>query len=170
MSGAGPDAWGRVLISAAVVSRTTDSTTRATDVVLELEFQGDEIPETTVRIRRRVWADDPDDLTSPLHYEVAPVETAEESSDPVMSGMRPSARRVLAALEGPFATDPDGMDVRRLGDLVAVDGQGQPLKVRTIQDALKQLHEAGHAIPGGSAGLWRSARAHRPENGAGNES
>ena len=52
------------------MSRHTDRETEATSVILELDFQGDEIAEQMVRIKRRVWADDPTDLSSSLHYEV----------------------------------------------------------------------------------------------------
>ena len=97
MSGAGPAAWGRVLISAAVVRRQTDATTGRTDVELELEFTGDEIAESTVRIRRSVWAEDPADLGSPLHYGVTRLADLEPAdSDP--DGLSPSSRRVLSAL------------------------------------------------------------------------
>jgi RecA-family ATPase len=58
-SGAGPSAWGRVLISVAPVGRPyEDPDTGATTVVLDLWMKGDEIPERVVRLRRRVWADD----------------------------------------------------------------------------------------------------------------
>jgi len=164
MSGAGPDAWGRVLISADVVSRSTDPS-KASDVVLDLDFQGDEIPETTVRIRRRVWADDSDDLASPLHYEVTRIETPAVPTDPTIAGLRPSARRVLDALTGPFAPE-GGLSVREIGDLLTVDG---PLKARTIQAALKGLHEAGLAQSDTSTGRWRPARALEPELEAGND-
>jgi hypothetical protein len=136
-SGAGPSAWGRVLISAAVVSRHTDSSTKRTSVVLDLVIQGDEVPDQTVRIRREVWSEDPDDLTAVLHYEVTPVETG-AARDPRTSGLRPSAGRVLHVLE----RDGSQLTVRQIGDLLAVDGQGPPLKARTIQEALGELADA----------------------------
>lgn len=74
MSGAGPAEWGRVLVSAKVEHRHTDEATMATTVTLELAFVGDEIPDTELRIRRKVWAEDPDDLASPMHYEVERLE------------------------------------------------------------------------------------------------
>src|ERR1019366_3044048 len=70
LSGAGPAEWGRVIVNAEVKSSRTDEVTKETAVVLELVFVGDEIPETTVTIRRRVMAVAPDDLASPLTYSV----------------------------------------------------------------------------------------------------
>ena len=155
MSGVGPGAWGRVLITATVRSRHTDPTTSASSVVLELEFMGDEIAESTRRIRRRVWADDPDNLTSPLHYEVTAVESIDQ--DPTCDGLRPSSVRVLKVLD---AVE-DWLTVRAIGDVLAENGS--PLKARTIQGALGQLVEADLAVAqeilGGAAGKWRSARA-----------
>jgi hypothetical protein len=163
MSGAGPDAWGRVLISAAVVSRHTDRDTGASSVVLDLDFQGDEIPETTTRIRRKVWTDDQNDLSSPMRYEVeliAPAGSCADDSD----GLRPSARRVLSVLDasGEWET------VRTVGDALADDSTGlSPLKARTIQDALAALVAADLAdtagVLGSSGGRWRSARAYSLE-------
>ena len=92
MTGVGPEAWGRVLISAAVMSRTTDRDTGGSTVVLELDFQGDEIAETTARFRRRVWTDDQGDLTSAMHYEVTALAGAETPIDPGLEGLRPAAR------------------------------------------------------------------------------
>jgi hypothetical protein len=161
MSGAGPDAWGRVLISAAVLSRHTDRTTQTSSVVLELDFQGDEIPETTTRVRRKVWSDDPDDLGSALHYEVEQVELDDHSTDdPELKGLAPAAKRVLAVLNG----SPEWWTVQTIGDVLADDSSGRgPLKARTIQAALKDLVSADLAEPksilGGTAGQWRSVYA-----------
>jgi AAA domain len=163
MSGAGPDAWGRVLISAAVVSRHADRDTGGSSVVLDLDFQGDEIPETTTRIRRKVWADDPNDLASAMHYEVEQL-AAELGTVDVGDGLRPAARRVLAVLDnaGEWET------VRSIGDALADDPTGlMPLKARTIQAALTELVNADLAVSagllGGSAGRWRSTRAQSAE-------
>jgi len=161
MSGAGPDAWGRVLISMAVISRHTDRETKASTVVLDLDFQGDEIAESTTRIRRRLWADDPSDLTSPLHYEVELIEEPGTPSDPALAGLRPSAIKVMAALD----TVADWCSVRDIGDTLAE--AGTPLKARTIQDALAALVDAGlttsMGVLGSSGGKWCSARAQSAE-------
>jgi hypothetical protein len=164
MSGAGPDAWGRVLISASVIYRDTDPETLASSVVLDIDFQGDEIPETTTRIRRRVWADDPDDLSSPLHYEITVLDTDDGPDDPELAGLRPAAKRVLAVID----SSPDLWTVQTIGDELAHDSMGRPpLKARTIQAALKQLVAGDFAetkgILGGTSGQWRSIRAQSAE-------
>ena len=161
MTGVGPESWGRFLISMAVVNRHTDEETKATTVTLDLDLQGDEIAETTRRIVRRVWADDPDDLSSPLHYEVGEVPAFAEPSDPALANLPPSAVRVLTVLEA----DGDWIGVRAIGDALKGDDTGRgPLKVRTIQTALGLLVKAGLAdstgIVGASGGKWRASRAH----------
>lgn len=72
-SGAGLAEWGRVLVSVAVDGR---STTDGDDSIVEQSwrFIGDEIPDTTHRVVRRIWTDDPDSLTSAMHYAVMPAE------------------------------------------------------------------------------------------------
>lgn len=160
MSGAGPDAWGRVLISASVVSRHTDRETGASSVVLDIDFQGDEIAETTTRIRRKVWTDDPDDLASAMHYEVEIMEAGAGPDDPEHTGMRPSTVRVLSVVE----SSDEWWTVRTIGDAMAEDTARLPLKARTIQEALKQLVSADlvetKGILGASGGQWRAMRAH----------
>lgn len=156
MSGAGPAAWGRVLISGMVTTRHTDAVTGATTVTLELDFQGDEIAETTIRLRRRIWADDPNDLASALHYEVCQLDTDDRSTDPELADLRPAAIRVLRMLEA--AADP--LTVSQIGDALATDATGlSPLKRRTIDDALARLSERDLAEPTGilgGAGQWRA--------------
>ncbi len=145
MTGVGPQEWGRVLCSGNILSKSTDPITRTTTVNIAWSFEGDELADTTVRIRRRVWAERPDDLDSPLHYELEHL--ADDTAAPAGGGageasLRPAARRVLVALRsgpGPFVTG-------ELGDLVADDSTGLGgLKKRTVQDALKALGEVGLA-------------------------
>ncbi|MEY2472684.1 MAG: hypothetical protein QOK28_2013 [Actinomycetota bacterium] len=159
MSGAGPAEWGRVLVSASVESRRIDPVDLASIVTLSLEFTGDEIPDTPLRIRRRVWTDDPDDLNSAMHYTVEELAPAPPSD--TADGLKPSARRVLDVLRA--ATEP--LTVRLIGDALAVDNTGlNPLKERTIQDALGALQNAELAECvdiNGRTGVWR---AHTPEN------
>ena len=62
----------------------------------------------------------------------------------------PYVRRTLSALE---ALAPP-VKVREVGDYLAHDGEGKPLKARTIQKALERLEELGYAVNvGGSAAL-----------------
>jgi hypothetical protein len=129
-TGVGPGAWGRVLGSAAVEQRRTDEDGTST-VLLRWEFQGSEISDATFRMRRRVRAEDPDDLASPLAYAV---EVTDEGERP-MTDMPRSRRRVLDVL--PAA--PPGLTVRDIGDALASDGLGPPLRRTTIQEALDAL-------------------------------
>jgi hypothetical protein len=165
MSGAGPDAWGRFLISVDLVSPSrTDTDTGGSSVVLDIDFQGDEIAETTTRIRRKVWTDDPNDLSSAMHYEVEVLKTDHVAEDPELKDLTPSAKRVLAVLN----TSDEWWTVTTMGDAIAVDSTGLGgLKVRTIQAAFAQLVKgdlaSAKSILGGSAGQWRSVYAQSPE-------
>jgi hypothetical protein len=88
ITGAGPAEWGRVLISAAVVSRHTDPDSQVSTVLTELDVQGGEIPDRTLRIRREVVAVDPDNLDSPLTYRV---DTPSGTDLPAVDRCRPVA-------------------------------------------------------------------------------
>jgi hypothetical protein len=155
ITGVGPGAWGRVLITIHVEHRHTEPDTNATVAVLGLDFLGDEIPDTGARIRRRVWSDDPDDLESALHYAVdvvvdEPVDT--EDTD----GLTPSAQRVLAVLRANGGVrEGETLTVRQIGDHLAKEGR--PLKARTIQTALQALADMSLAdgeTSQGTAGTW----------------
>lgn len=104
MTGAGPREWGRVLISAAVKSRHTDPETRASRVLTELDIEGGEIPDQTIRVNRRIWADDPDDLDSPLHMETTAGHSEDDTSptgDTTTSSatsLPPAARKLIEAM------------------------------------------------------------------------
>jgi hypothetical protein len=135
ISGVGPGAWGRVLASAAVAHRTT-SADGASTVVLAFEVVGGELADTAFRVRRQVWAEDPADLTSRLHYavEVLADDPADDTGGRELSLSR---QLVLGALRagGPQQT------VKQLGDHTAA--QGHQLRKRTIQEALAELEERG---------------------------
>jgi len=160
-SGVGPGAWGRVLISVAVLHSRTDPKTKETTVRLRWDFKGDEIPEDTYTFVRRVRAEDHTDLNSALIYSISPA--ADDTDDPTgedpqLAGLPPAARRVLAVLR----TADRPLTVQQIGDRIAEDSAaGPPLKKRTIQDALKKLsgrdlaHEAD-GFPG--AREWIAAR------------
>lgn len=160
ITGAGPAEWGRVLMNLRSVSKATDRETRASTVILELSIEGDEVPDLEMRLRRRVWADDPDDLASPLHYDVEVLDDATSADD---SALRPAAQRVLGILDA--ATD--WLTVRQIGDRLAVSGH--PLKGRTIQTSLQELRAADLAVSFGADGKahsWRFARAAEAEHRA----
>jgi hypothetical protein len=141
ISGVGPGAWGRVLASAGVAHRATDPATGASTVVLGVELRGGELADQAFRVRRRVWADDPADLASPLHYqvEVLPDDAPADAASGAERGLKQSRQWVLSALRvgGPMQT------VKQLGDRTAQ--AGHPLKERTLQEALGDLAQAGLA-------------------------
>jgi hypothetical protein len=168
-SGVGPGAWGRFLISVAVLNSRTDKETQETTVRLKWMFKGDEIPETETTIVRRVRAEDPEDLNSPMHYSVEQVDgdvTEDDQTPPELVGLRPAAVRVLDVLGA--ASHP--ISVKGIGDRLAEskDGKG-PLKARTIQDALRQLAERKLAddttLPGTGA-LWLALAPREATNAA----
>jgi hypothetical protein len=138
LTGAGPAEWGRVLISASVVSRHTDPITKATTVLCELEIAGGEIPDQTLRIRRTVRALDPDDLDSALEYVVDTPDADDPQPMPSGSDLQPAAQKLLAAVTalGQPAT---------IGQLVdwIVTTHGHGLKRPTCSSHLNGLRERG---------------------------
>jgi hypothetical protein len=91
-TGVGPGAWGRVLGSGEVLPSSRSVAGRS-EVDIAWEFTGSEIPATSFQVHREVWADDPDELSSPLHY------TVEVVDGYALMGQRPpSEARVLEAL------------------------------------------------------------------------
>ena len=162
MTGVGPAEWGRVLVSAGVEHRQTNPD-RSTVVTLRVLVEGDEIPETDLRVRRWVGAADPDDLSSPLNYRVEVYDAAGDEP-PAADQMRPATRRVLAVLEAAG----DWLTVGEIGDALALDDTGmRPLKARTIQAACKDLVDAGTVVAasldGTNAHKWRTAHAERAQ-------
>lgn len=140
ITGAGPAEWGRVLIGGTVITRHTHPLTKATTVLTELEAIGGEIPEMTMRVRRVIRAEDPEDLDSPLHYSVDVVlAEAEEESDTAPSpDLPPAARKlleVLRALGRPSTA-------RELVDKV-VEVHGHGLRRETVSRTLNSLLRDG---------------------------
>jgi hypothetical protein len=135
-TGVGPGAWGRVLGSAAKVQSHTEDD-GASVVELRWDFTGGEIADTSFRMRRRVWAEDPSDLLSPMHYEVEVLEEPPAGE----SDLTYAQERVLAVI------GEEAVTVKEIGDRLAIDGRGRPLKVRTIQRALRALADR-HLVDG----------------------
>lgn len=96
--GSGPAEWGRVLVTAEVKVKHTDPATRGTDVTTELTFQGGEIPDTTLRVRRQIRADDPASLDSPLTLALSCEEGGSPAQNPSGPRLGPAAEKLLAAL------------------------------------------------------------------------
>jgi hypothetical protein len=130
ISGAGPSAWGRVVGSGEVERRAKEADGSSIVQVL-WEFIGGEIPDTRFRMRRRVRATDPADLASPLIYSVEVSEDLPDEQD----GLTRTQRRVRQAL----SDGPPGQTYREIGDALAADGQGKPLRRTTILEACKVL-------------------------------
>lgn len=155
--GAGPDRlsgtafaeWARIIVSLSQVGTPRPGG----DTILELAFDGDEIPHSSQRFLRKVSVDDPADLASPMHYEIRAAAEIEDVDHPELS---PAQRKVLAILRkrgDNWATRAEVQD--------ATATSGFPLKSRTIQEALKELEEAGLARSMGTLGpsglRWRAS-------------
>ncbi|MFY9586740.1 MAG: AAA family ATPase [Actinomycetota bacterium] len=135
MSGAGPAAWGRVLVSIHVTSRRTEPD-GASIVTRRLAFIGDAISDLTIVVRRRIRKINPDTASSPYEYEIEQLEEDELAGD---EALPPSARRVLSVLDAARHS----LKVREIGDQLAE--AGHPLKRRTIQEALALLDKMERA-------------------------
>ena len=135
-TGAGPAEWGRVLIGASVVSRETDPLTSETTVVVQLDAIGGEIADQTLRLKRQIRADDPDDIDSVLHYTV---EAGRDDPEPPSRDQRPpAARKLLEALHG--IGHP--AHASEIGDAIAAK-YGKGLRRETISRHLTTLGKEG---------------------------
>jgi hypothetical protein len=137
ITGAGPAEWGRVLITGEVKSRSIDPDTRRTTVTTELEVIGGEVPGGTWRVTRKIWADNPDDLDSPLHYEITAREPDEDDTPPGWSPAKWKVLQALRAADGPRTNS-------QLGDWIKTK-YGIGLKRNTISQCLNELLEDGQA-------------------------
>jgi AAA domain len=139
ITGAGPAEWGRVLIVGTVTSKATNAETLETTVVTELDIAGGEVPERMVKIRRRIYSDDPDDLDSPLHYSVealavdAPTETSGH-------GLGPAADKLLEAM----AATGGGTGPQLVDAISARHGHG--LTRQTVSEKLNALESLGQCV------------------------
>jgi hypothetical protein len=160
ISGAGPAAWARVICSISIQHRGSDAD-GASRVVLGVELIGGEIADTRFRIRRRVRAEDPADLGSPLSYAVDVLADDDNPGDPAVAALSKSRHWVLTAVRA----GGDMQTVKQLGDRLAQ--AGHPLKPRTIQTALGELEAAG-LVQGSEEGNGR-ARYWSPTPNVGGE-
>ncbi len=163
-TGSGFAEWGRVLISGATIDRRRDATTGETNHLLKLEITGDEIADQTIYVRRRVWADDPDDLTSPMNYVIERVNPSElparsdpETDDPSLTGLSPTARLMLGALR---QRSGQWLDKAQVADGIEATTTGRRPAERTILEAGTALVAAGLADrSGGDNGIrvtWKA--------------
>jgi len=141
ITGAGPAEWGRVLLVANVKARHTDPATRATRVLTEYQLMGGEVPDLTFRVTRRITADDPDNLDSPLHIDVS-VEDADDQVDddgPSSDRRSPAEAKLVEALTQAAGQPRTSAE---LVDAVA-ETHGHGLKRETVSRALNRLTEQG---------------------------
>lgn len=141
ITGAGPAEWGRVLATATVKSRKVDKVTRETTVITELDFIGGSIPGGTLRVTRRIHADDPDDLDSLLHCWVKAEFVDEDEADTERPKMPPSRAKLLEALRH-FSGAP--VTVRALVDHISAK-HGHGLTRETCSRELNALLTDGYA-------------------------
>ena len=138
-TGAGPAEWGRFLIAATVKARNPERVTGGTRVLTEWEITGGEIADQTVRVNRHVWADDPDDLDSPLHVETSAEDALTDTAETAPAeALPPAAVKLLEALDalGDGATSAEMVDeVKRR--------HGHGLTRETVSRTLNRLAEDG---------------------------
>ncbi len=148
-SGAGAAEWGRFLVASEVTFRgpAVDGGSR---VVRKVEITGMSLADSTFVVERIVRPVVPDDPDCPLVYEVA---VRDEGEGECVQGSQLSwpQRRVLGVL----GVEPDARTVREIGDLLAADGIGAPLKHATIRVTLNELASAGLADRAGDDGAAR---------------
>lgn len=100
MTGAGPEEWSRVL-GAAGHKELSSSRPDESRVQIDWEFTGGEIAPQRLSVIRTVWVDDPDDLTSPMHYSIEVVGNEEGNKLP------DSVQATLDVLTNEWATASD---------------------------------------------------------------
>ncbi len=146
--GAGPDRlsgtafaeWARIIVSLSQVGTPRPGG----DAILELAFDGDEIPHSSQRFLRKVSVDDPADLASAMHYEIRAAAAFDDFANP---DLPPAQRSVLAILR---QRGEDWSTRSEIQDATA--SSGFPLKDRTVQNALKELESLGLARSQGTLG------------------
>ena len=131
MSGAGPAEWGRVLVSVSVDERRTEPD-RTSVVTLGWRIVGDELPDTDVKVVRRVRATDPDDLASPMTYRVDPAGITADA--PEWDG----PKECMAAITAWFTEHPDE-ELSKRAVAERLRAFGLSYRDRTVGDALERL-------------------------------
>jgi AAA domain/Bifunctional DNA primase/polymerase, N-terminal len=163
MSGAGPQEWGRVLISARVIVRRR-TPQDGTESVTELDIEGGEVPDTRLVVHRTIRAVDPDDLDSSIEYEITEVEDVDpygeddgqDSGDERLDGLSRATQRVFGVLNG---EEYPATVVQIAGKVTEKHRLHKPMTRATAQKALGELERkklASHLDPevGGRAALW----------------
>jgi AAA domain len=141
ITGAGPAEWGRVLINTTVISRRTDPATQETTVISELDIIGGSVPDRSIRLTRRIRADDPDDLDSRLAYRVSAQYVEAALADTKGGKRSPAGAKLLDALR---AAQGMPRTVSQLVDAIAAK-HGHGLTRETCSRELNKLAEDGLA-------------------------
>jgi hypothetical protein len=141
LSGAGLLEWARVVM-------TLEAPAWGTEAICSLEITGNNIEPATLRFRRRVEALS-DGPVPELSYRV---EVLAEGPEAVAARYATAAERVLAVL--PSAPE-EALTVREIGDRVAADATGKPLKAGTIRQVLhRELEGSVDSIGDGRETRW----------------
>lgn len=157
ITGAGPAEWGRVLITASVISRRKMPDTQETIVVTELDVIGGAIAGETLRLVRRVRAVDPGDRSSAVSYrtDLTVVDAVVPAAGPDGAERQPPARAKL--LEAVRALGRPATGHELVDWIVRTHGHG--LTRVTVSREMHALAEAGVvddiATPGRES-LWYS--------------
>ena len=92
-----PEEWGRVLAAADLADKKPKvGEDGSTTVTLNWTFTGGEIGHHELTVRRTVWAENPEDLTSPMHYDIIEVVDG-EARDP-LDQVSPAAQEAYGVL------------------------------------------------------------------------
>lgn len=160
-SGTGTTQWARSIFAMSVsqvdieqVEVDLDDGRKVTQVrktaTLAFEITGNSIPNQKLAIRRKMWADDPDDLDSVLHYEVerVPLVVPSDGDPKPGDGLKARSRafRSVSALGGWVSA----FDVQQWdGDHQPLKKDGSPagfMKVDTFKKALRDLVEESAVV------------------------
>jgi hypothetical protein len=107
--------------------------------VVRWEVEGRDIPGFTFDLSTEIGPVDPDDPEGPLEYS-ASVSLVGEEEDAESDELSFVQRRVLDVIRSFGST---GVSIRDIGDGLAADGKGKPLRRETIARVLDELVEAG---------------------------
>lgn len=151
--GAGPTEHARVLLGLDMIAKRVVGPQRREHAELQLEVRGEQVADITYLIRRTVWREDPDDLSTALHYEVEVGGVVGEADD---DGLHDGQRRLLDALSG------DWSSYEQIGDRMKADDTARkPLRLETMKRYLTKLAESGWVEHDGATGTtprrWRRA-------------
>lgn len=144
MTGAGPEEWSRVL-GAAGHKELTSTQHGGSRVQVDWTFTGGEIAPQKLSVIRTVWVDDPNDLTSPMHYHIEVTEGADTASS-----LTPAQQAVLDVLDEGWMTATEIYElVTASGTIIARD---------TVTTKLRQLGDSIEKTGPGNNPTYRKAQ------------